>query len=931
MTAVSPFFFAWVSSSQTTFDAGTMSVMDEDIFSLTLTHKEGQVPDLEMVIFNPRVGLLSPGRLVWAWLSYQPPNAAAVAAINTMYSTSYTFPCIIPLFFGELIGVPTNLFAEKITIKLIARSETFVEDKQRVAETLKVIPNYDPLFLDEAHRDEPDALLEGWSSLYHHGRTDLTTSVSDILTGEDGTLTFEQNDAFYNSVAMTLGESPLSNIQVQAKVHWTQRSSGYVAGPDVNVATYTGDTFMSDWPKKGSGLGGGWRVEASYVNDVYKVGLTPMLSTSVQSTFSGPSPSSPNTGPAPDCTMASSSVSQSGPCILSPYPLGATAPLLQIDGICAPQGPNPMDPAPVNRPSNYTYTGLVVPLWMLNCSWTLRYDEKREYGELLVMDITANTQSVLTSPTVEQNTELIKVSAADVGEPLLIYDAWSDFQSGSVGVGQIIFPNDPTTPGGLSYQVAVSTPTGIAGSVEPVFSDIPGTITYDNTVQWASLGEDPLGHIQQMTFGTAYGTGEILLYQEQVFDPNTGGLVDVPGATSYWLCLEPSSTTSSYTEITYVPPATSSDEALPAPITTFVELFTPPTIATGAGTGAPEAPDAGMFAGTTPVLSGGGGGTGNMMSLGVAPAFLGIPIGGTASNVTANNYFPTDRGQQSIQYLICRARARLRLRSRAVKVTWECPFDLVIGASCRKNATLFDPRLPGGVATGKITSYTLTADGQGKLRGHVEIGCSVGYGGVVEAIPGTPEYVTDGTYVGAGVYQQYDGATTAVFPTDINDVSYTAPAYVPYDDGLTFPLNYLPADGGVFSGFAGAGDYPGTAWAPSSPPEGSQAGKLIPAIAVALAETVAEQASATLAATQKANNLTGASQTITTNTGGWALEQMVFNQTGIDLPYVMEANPVSWEILIKPVTNGPFNAAYVAIVTPVEMPEGINLEAPSSP
>jgi len=48
--------------------------------------------------------------------------------------------------------------------------------------------------------------------------------------------------------------------------------------------------------------------------------------------------------------------------------------------------------------------------------------------------------------------------------------------------------------------------------------------------------------------------------------------------------------------------------------------------------------------------------------LGTTPALLGIPIGGTADTVTANSYFPTARGLQSVEYLISKARARLRFR-----------------------------------------------------------------------------------------------------------------------------------------------------------------------------------------------------------------------------------------------------------------------------
>src|ERR1700739_3888873 len=123
MTAPLPFFFAWVDETDTAFGAAFERV-DEDIFSLEIKGEEGQVPTLDITIRNPRVGLLSPGRKVWAWLARQPRDGSGV----------------VPLFFGVLVGVPANLFAELITLQFIARPPDYIARKQAAAVALKIRP-----------------------------------------------------------------------------------------------------------------------------------------------------------------------------------------------------------------------------------------------------------------------------------------------------------------------------------------------------------------------------------------------------------------------------------------------------------------------------------------------------------------------------------------------------------------------------------------------------------------------------------------------------------------------------------------------------------------------------------------------------------------------------------------------------------------------
>jgi hypothetical protein len=859
--AVGTFFFHWVDADEDTFHQ-TFAVVDEDIFSSTIKHDEGQVCTLELVIQNPRIGLLNPGRKLWAWFSQQ------------------TAPGVVtPLFFGVLIGIPSNIFQELVTLKFNARPSNYIEAKQAVAEKMKVAPYYDPIFLDEAHRDDADAILEGYSSLWHIDRVTLETTASDILEGEDGTLTFDEStNVLYDSVTFELGECPLDQVQVQADVKWTQRCIGYIAGPSANISSYTGGSFKSDWPKPGSNIGGGWKVEFSYVNDVLDTDHARTYSTS--SHWTNPDPSQG------DCAIQSMSYSAT----YSLWPgisIEGTGARSSQTGICDPYAYASFSATTpgVNIPAKTSTSGSIALLWILNCTWGLRYDAKRDFTETVTMNIGANLQSTLASPTVDQNTALIKVSGADVGLPLVTPDAWSDFAGILVENGQIIFPNDPTTPGGKSYQVCVG--SGVAGTTEPVFSDTPGTLTYDGGVVWASLGDSTPSSQPEWTSASPVGIGEIYIIEPKVWSDEDGDM-QTTGASSFLLCLKAGHTNGLYYDFEYLPAVTSSDEepALPVPAAVIVGPGDVIESNLGGSAFGPLSAPGGTF----------GDGSVVWMNLGTAPQFLGIPIGGTMLDVTANNFFPSDRGQQSIQYLVMKARAMIRHRARCIKITWDAPYEQGIGLSCRQNATLYDTRLPGGVATGKITSYTLTADKDGKLLAHVEIGVCVGLANSVPDITGAPEYTAATGYALPG-YQKYDGGQYTIGE---EDVAYTPPAYTPFDDGLLFPLQYFPGTLTILR--------------PIQDPD----------VVTALAALSSPQLGNT------PQVVTGAGDGSTT-TSILESQSVVDWLSGGQGTYAIECNPVAAEILIQPVTNGPFNGAYSVSVTNIELPKGIDLEAASSP
>lgn len=134
-----------------------------------------------------------------------------------------------------------------------------------------------------------------------------------------------------------------------------------------------------------------------------------------------------------------------------------------------------------------------------------------------------------------------------------------------------------------------------------------------------------------------------------------------------------------------------------------------------------------------------------------------IPIG----DLRRDSYMLTDRGKQTLTYLMCMARARLMSRARCARVTSGVFYEAARGLSCRMNGRVEDPHLPGGEATGKVVSYSFGLDGdRGERFGNVVIACTVGLDGELVPTVGEPGWVDEG-WVEPG-WQSYVGGTNAV-------------------------------------------------------------------------------------------------------------------------------------------------------------------------
>lgn len=152
-------------------------------------------------------------------------------------------------------------------------------------------------------------------------------------------------------------------------------------------------------------------------------------------------------------------------------------------------------------------------------------------------------------------------------------------------------------------------------------------------------------------------------------------------------------------------------------------------------------------------------------------------------DVRRRAYFPTARGHQSFTALMAMARAQLLARARAVEVSFDVPFLNALELDCTMNASVTDPRLPGGEAAGKIVAYQLSLSGDDMTLGaNITIGCTVGKGNTVIADDGDPDYVED-DYAEEG-WQVHLNQFVMPIAGQMTYLNYSATP--PVDDGVNF-------------------------------------------------------------------------------------------------------------------------------------------------
>jgi hypothetical protein len=790
-----PFYFAKVFDGEDVFGP---HFYRNDLIVLRYDYEQDETgkPTLIIEVINPRTGLIGAGKPDWCWFSvYNYRSYNVVGADGNTYAPG----TVVPLFHGRILSIPTSLLDETITIEYQTFPDDFVMQKQQVAELLKAGPGYDPIWLDDEHRDDPDSILQGYSQVWSVNPITMLVTTTDVIVGEDGIRTFTEADVPYDSVKETISTSPpLQTIRLEATVGWKQTSTGVLNfGSDVFVSL-TGDSLIAGWPHAGTSLGGGWSVDAATARDVS--GTAYIVSGSSNTSFNNQQ----KFHFIGDLMSESISITwPTGGAIAQVATLNLFQQIgLQSVGQFVDGGGNPVS---VNIPFIYDEQLFFVYAWIIGTSLSLRYQADRDYKEILNITLQANVQQTVVNPTIQQESELIKLPGVDVGQPLINVLSWLTVAGQHVEVGTVVEPTSSATAfsgSTISQSPQICVQAGVAGTVEPNFSDVIGQYTTDGTVRWVcastnlepipwqAIADVPTGQLLIPILPSPLDSYANYVRAGHIDEPiptgseiGTGWFATSGGAL--WQCMQ-GGTTSPFSS----GPSAHDGQVIWNEVGANIPDGTVIYLCVNGGLTSSILPNFNPTLGavTTEVGDGTFGGGSGVQWLSLGPVVAGkfaIPIGGTPGNVVGRTFFPTDRGQQAIVAALSRMVARLRFKARVVDISWDVnDYFAAIGMTTRMNAGIEDYRISGGAAEGKVVNVRHGCNGDTGIQyGTIKIAATVGTGGHVTESAGQDTYAID--Y--ATDYTQ--SVNQIVVPLDDFSVGYQPLSAQPNDDGLIFPLS----------------------------------------------------------------------------------------------------------------------------------------------
>lgn len=229
---------------------------DLDVYALRITEQEGELAACELEIVNPGI--------------------SAILGLKSQMIISrdggwYDRPDV--LFRGTLIGIPTEITGDYVTLELLAKSgDTDARIDEIVDQVTVSREAFDPIY----YGDEPTIVerLSAFAAHVHVDRRTLSVGLSDDLANDTtpmdvGHRKWMQQHLLAESAVydlqMSLGEIPPSRIVQRVSVEWTQTAQGSVEMGDwltsigrwEALRTYTPDALAAAVPGLGSSVDGG--------------------------------------------------------------------------------------------------------------------------------------------------------------------------------------------------------------------------------------------------------------------------------------------------------------------------------------------------------------------------------------------------------------------------------------------------------------------------------------------------------------------------------------------------------------------------------------------------------------------------------------------------------------------------------------------------
>lgn len=434
-------YFAWV-------DAGTpwseaLLRFDESVFSFSVSQEEGGAASLIVQVRNPRVGPLNvgSGRKLWAWFAHD--------CGGMLHKT-----------FGRLVGIPQSMVGDLVTFEFAARPSNYETLKAALAESLKVLPYYDRAFIDpNREEDDVDAVLEAYTKIWHVDRETHDVTVSDEISGEDGTIILNPGDMLFDGLVMRIPTSPIARVNVNATFNWTQTSSG----GGIDLARYITDNWphlsgvggfpyiissytfgANSWPKAGTTIGDGWVVTFSSTTPLADLTLRhhseagKLISNPASQAFTPESEMGFGSGTKVEMETSLSfdyiggglDPDRPSPAGSIRYPKIITQDSVQVKFAEIPEGGlGATGTEQVQRNRNYSDTITVVPLLETFVQMHIGFQAGRPFQERVRFTVIADVQPVLTEPEDDMAVILPDLNSVDLSKEL------SDASDGEVPIG----------------------------------------------------------------------------------------------------------------------------------------------------------------------------------------------------------------------------------------------------------------------------------------------------------------------------------------------------------------------------------------------------------------------------------------------------------------------------------------------------------------